>query len=55
VTVASTGKVSAARPLGLQAPALSACLAKEAAALRFPRHPDKELTFRFPLVYRKGP
>jgi serine/threonine-protein kinase len=58
VTVVSTGKVSAARALmpQIKSSGLGACLANEATNLRFPRHADKELSFRFPLRYeRKGP
>jgi hypothetical protein len=55
LSVASSGKVtSAAARVPLATPALARCLEEEALALRFPRHPDRELRFSFPLVYRKG-
>jgi hypothetical protein len=56
VTVASSGKVSAVASHHARGPLLGAgaCLTAEATSLRFPRHPDKEVTFRFPLVYKKG-
>jgi serine/threonine protein kinase len=56
ITVASSGKVSAARATmpEVRSSGLAACLTGEATSLRFPRHPDKEVTFRFPLVYKKG-
>jgi len=56
VTVASSGKVSASRATmpEVRSSGLAACLTAEATSLRFPRHPDKEVTFRFPLVYKKG-
>jgi serine/threonine protein kinase len=56
VTVVSSGKVSAARAMmpQIQSSGLAACLANEATRLRFPRHADKELTFKFPLRYKKG-
>src|SRR6185436_13973124 len=49
ITVASTGKVSAARATGVSSSGLAACLTGEATSLRFPRHADKELSFKFPL------
>jgi len=54
VTVAATGKVSAARATGVSSAGLAACLTSEATRLRFPRHADTELTFRIPLAYKKG-
>jgi hypothetical protein len=56
VTVASTGKVSAARALmpEVRSSGLGSCLATEATRLKFPRNSDKQVSFRFPLVYRKG-
>jgi hypothetical protein len=56
ITVASSGKVSAARATmpEVRSSRLANCLTSEATSLRFPRHPDKEVTFRFPLVYKKG-
>jgi serine/threonine protein kinase len=56
VTVASSGKVSAARATmpEVRSSGLAACLTNEATNLRFPRHADKELTFKFPLVFKKG-
>jgi hypothetical protein len=54
VTVASTGKVTAARATGVSSAGLAACLTSEATGLRFPRHADTELSFKFPLVYKKG-
>src|SRR5204863_8723619 len=56
VAVASSGKVSSARANlpGPRPNAPATCLETEAYRLRFPRHPDKELRFAFPLVYRRG-
>jgi serine/threonine-protein kinase len=58
VTVVATGKVSAARALmpEVRSAGLGACLTTEATKLRFPRNPDKQTTFRFPVMFqRKGP
>jgi hypothetical protein len=38
----------------VRSPGLASCLTGEATRLRFPRHSDQELTFKFPLVYKKG-
>jgi serine/threonine-protein kinase len=56
LTVASSGKVTAASTTmpGIKSAGLSTCLTTEATRLRFPRHSDKEISFRFPLKYRKG-
>ena len=56
LVVASSGKVSAARSdlAGPRPNPLATCLENEAEGLRFPRHPDKEVRFAFPLAYRKG-
>jgi hypothetical protein len=55
VTVASSGRVSAARALmpEIHSAGLGSCLATEATRLRFPRHADKQISFRFPLVYQR--
>jgi hypothetical protein len=56
LAVASSGKVSLAKARlpGITSPALARCLEEEGQRLRFPRHPDREIRFAFPLVYRKG-
>jgi serine/threonine-protein kinase len=56
IAVNSSGAVSAARAdfQKFEAPALAGCLEREARRLRFPRHPDREVRFAFPLVYRRG-
>jgi serine/threonine protein kinase len=56
VTVASSGKVSAARATmpEVRSSGLATCLTSEATNMRFPRHRDSEVTFKFPLVYKKG-
>jgi serine/threonine-protein kinase len=56
LVVTSSGKVSSASASlpAVSAPALGRCLELEALRLRFPRHPDREIRFSFPLVYRKG-
>jgi serine/threonine protein kinase len=56
LAVAASGKVASARASlpGFSSAALAGCLEQEAERMRFPRHPDKEIRFTFPLVYRKG-
>jgi serine/threonine-protein kinase len=56
LAVQGTGAVSSARAVlpGIRSPQLARCLEAEAERLKFPRHPDRELRFGFPLVYRKG-
>jgi serine/threonine protein kinase len=56
VTVASTGKVSAATAAmpEIRSAGLAACLSSEATRLKFPRHADKQISFSFPLQYKKG-
>ena len=49
--VASTGKVTAAdvNLVGVTDEPLATCLEREASRLRFPRHPEKEVRFSFPV------
>ena len=56
LAVAGNGSVSSvavALP-GSSAAGLSGCLKQRALRLRFPRHPDQQIRFAFPLVYRRG-
>jgi serine/threonine-protein kinase len=57
LSVASDGRVSGSRTLmrEIVGSELAGCLMDETARLRFPRHPDREVSFRFPLTYREEP
>jgi len=54
VAVTAAGRVSFAKAeLPAAAGDLARCLEQQSRRLRFPRHPDKQLRFAFPLIYRK--
>lgn len=57
IAVASNGRISSSRVIlpGFSSAPLAGCLESEAERLRFPRHPDREIRFAFPLVYRTRP
>jgi serine/threonine protein kinase len=57
VAVASSGRISSTRVVlpGFSSAPLAGCLEAQAERLRFPRHPDREIRFAFPLVYRTRP
>jgi hypothetical protein len=50
---ANARAASDGRPLPYSS-GLATCLTGEATNLRFPRHRDSEVAFKFPLVYKKG-
>jgi hypothetical protein len=56
LAVAGNGSVSSVQVAlpGSSAAGLSGCLKQQALRLRFPRHPDQQIRFAFPLVYRRG-